>query len=88
MNFFLQEGRVGIFYNQKTRFYGIDLKGSSGSQKIDFCPWCNARLPEDLSEKYVQLIFEELGFNPLDIKYKKSLPAEFKSDEWWKKRGL
>jgi hypothetical protein len=88
MDFFLEEERVGIFYDKKTRFYGINLRESSGVQKIDFCPWCNARLPGDLSEKYAQLVFDELEFNPLDKNYKKNLPAEFKSDEWWKKRNL
>jgi len=88
MDFFLHEKRVGISYDQKTRFYGINLKGSSGVQKIDFCPWCNSKLPEDLNDKYAQLVFDELGFNPLDTEYEKNLPSEFKSDEWWKRRGL
>jgi hypothetical protein len=59
---------------------------------ITNCPFCGAKLPENLIDEKDDTIYKELG---ADYLYdddgnppKKELPEEFKTDEWWKKRGL
>ena len=87
MGFFLKEGKIGISYDMKTRSYGVNLRGSSGIQKINFCPWCSSKLPTDLTENF----FSELSIvlnrhaTLFDID---QAPSEFHSDEWLEKRGL
>lgn len=60
---------------------------------IDYCPFCGEKLPVNLIDTREQVIQKELGidyvpsystFDNLDA----MLPEEFKTDEWWKKRGL
>ena len=88
MEFFLKEGKVSIFYDQRIRLYGIRLKESKNAiQKINFCPWCGAKLPVDLSDAFFselsKALNKEASLFDLEV-----APVEFKSDEWWKKRGL
>ena len=84
MDFFLNEGKVGISYCDQERLYSINLKSSGGLQAIYYCPWCSSKLPKDLGDEWFDTL-EELGFeNPYD----QEIPKEFKTDEWWKKRGL
>ncbi len=87
MEFLLEEEKVGISYDKKTRSYGINIIGSSAIQKISYCPWCNSKLPSDLTDKFFSelscAINKEATLFDIDLS-----PAEFKTDEWWKKRGL
>ena len=53
---------------------------------MDFCPFCGAKLPERLDEKLTEILKNEYGLESWKD-YKKA-PKEFKTDEWWKKRGL
>ena len=58
--------------------------------RVDFCPFCGTKLPKDLTEEWFDILEKEYG---LDDPYyypeqKKLIPEEFKTDEWWKKRGL
>lgn len=58
-------------------------------QSMEYCPWCGTKLPEDLGEKWVAVIKEELGYDDpfFELGYD-NLPEEFRTDAWWKKRGL
>jgi len=85
MIFFLNEKKVGIQYNNTERLYSINLITSGGLQKIYFCPWCGSKLPKDLTDELSEIVFDELNLDGFDDP---RLPEEFKSDEWWKKRGL
>lgn len=55
-----------------------------------YCPWCVKVLPKDLTVEYNEIVQRECGINTreIDITCEFDLPEEFKSDEWWKKRGL
>lgn len=56
---------------------------------IEFCPWCSAKLPESLSDVRDSILLDEYGIDDeFDKKQAKKIPAEFLTDEWWKKRGL
>ena len=98
----LKDERVTISYLPRYRTYSIDvidwyipkdeidtIKDSiSARQNIVYCPWCGKRLPEDLTEKWFEVLKKEYGILHPFNKDKKRVPEEFKTDEWWKKRGL
>ena len=85
MNYFLDEGKVSITYDPRFRNYSIKLEGSDASQTVYFCSWCGEKLPSDLSKELESIIFDELD---LDDFQDPRMPEEFKTDAWWKNRGL
>ena len=76
-----------IHYEPVTRHYAIHTPNNhSGNIKsIWYCPWCGKKLPKDLGDEYDEEIFRMFGKYDYDSP---NLPEEFKTDEWWKKRGL
>jgi hypothetical protein len=56
---------------------------------MQYCPFCGAKLHVDLfaNDEYYDALEEAVGKEFCDIK-EEEIPEEFKSDEWWKKRGL
>ena len=92
MEDFLNDPLVPIIYYPHLREYNILLKKLSGGlQGIYYCPWCGAKLPKDLRDEFFDIFYDELKFTPkkgLGILETPGLPEEFKTDEWWKKRGL
>ena len=92
LDFFLKEKKVSIGYNARFRSYYIPLAGLGGVQRITFCPWCGTKLPPALDDEYDEAISSILNIPieeiTLDPYHDPNLPAEFKSDEWWKKQGL
>ena len=82
----LNDQKMPLEYGRVDREYSIILNHCSAIQVLTYCPWCGAKLPESLREKYYNTLKKEYGFkHPFDDP---SIPEEFKSDEWWKKRGL
>lgn len=79
-----------IEYDLITRSYSLILhKGIDGTlRSIKFCPWCGSNLPKDLSSKWDEILLEEYGIEDPIFKDADRVPEEFKTDEWWKKRGL
>ncbi len=92
---------VEITYSAILREYSI---GSNRRQPISHCPWCGAKLPTNLRKDYRHILRQEHGIevdlyirladkcdNPKtdqELCETLDVPDEFKSDEWWKKRGL
>jgi len=68
---------VHIEYINKFREVSININGSTSRQLIIFCPWCGSKLPTSLRDRW----FEERR-NLI------SIPIEFESDIWWKKRNI
>lgn len=90
MNINLEDERVQIFYSETMRRYYInviDQNKVSATQALFYCPWCSMKLPKSLNKKYYEILENEYYLDVDDI-YKGVVPEEFKSDEWWKKRGL
>ena len=84
-------------YNPITKSYHFLLyetnKYCGTRYQLKHCPWCGTKLPEDLSEKMEEVLEAEYGITAKDWDSPKwnddtDLPEEFKTDEWWKKRGL
>ncbi len=87
---FLNDPIVPIIYYPHLREYNILLKRRSGGlQGICYCPWCGTKLPTSVRDEYFRILFDELHLEP-ELKETETpgLPEEFKTDEWWKKRGL
>ncbi len=73
-----------LYYNNVVDEYGIIIHdGGSSYLHILYCPFCGTKLPKSKRTSYFDLL-EGLKINPWD----NHIPEEFKSDEWWKKRGL
>ena|ERR1700729_2460964 len=57
-----------------------------------YCPWCGEELPRYLGEEWDECLFKELGISVSDPNFGYedilTLPVEFQTDEWWKKRRL
>ncbi|MCP5468591.1 MAG: hypothetical protein H7A32_04915 [Deltaproteobacteria bacterium] len=83
----LQEKEVLIDYEPKFREYGIFASPEKTSvQIISFCPWCGKKLPSSLGDQWFKEIMDELHIDPVHDEEK--ITQEYKSDSWWKQRGL
>jgi hypothetical protein len=81
-----------IDFDLSKRYFGIFQINTPYSIEIKHCPFCGKKLPDNLIDEKWDTIFSELGKDFLADEDgnppKKELPPEFKTDEWWKKRGL
>lgn len=84
-----------IWYQRDHRAYHIfQYTGDDhwgGGLLINYCPFCGAKLPEELDEIDMEpFLRKEYGWTDDDCwgHPMRELPPEFQTDEWWKKRGL
>jgi len=84
-------------YVPHDRYYGITVpKWYLRKNEVDFayantfCPSCGTKFPSDLSSVRYEILKNEYGIedSPFNKKQKKLIPKEFKTEEWWRKRGL
>lgn len=82
-------------YDPVLRRYFIDVRSEYGGavQLIRHCPWCGKCFPRSLLNEFVEELKKKLNIKTNDIGFgelreRKDIPQEFKSDEWWKKRGF
>lgn len=92
MEEFCSQKNKFIDYDPSVRSYMFYLADDShGTRQImRYCFWCGSKLPKDLSEEWEYILKKEYGLEKpgrLPPNTKK-IPPEFKTDEWWKKRGL
>jgi hypothetical protein len=72
-----------IVYLPQFDEYGIIIHdGGSSKVRIEFCPWCGAKLAESKREQWVQEL-ENRGIDPGG----EAVPKAFESDEWYRGRG-
>ena len=94
-----RENDLLIDYESCVRSYCFRLyhdgKYLGAAQEFWYCPWCGGKLPDDLNEKWGELLEQEHGFISDDHFFNENgqwdeslIPEEFRTDEWWKKRGL
>jgi hypothetical protein len=85
----INDPRVFIDYNKKTREYFIETVDKQIIRVIYRCPWCGKKLPKTLRKKWFLILEKEYGIDdPLNKTQINLIPEEFKTDEWWIKRGL
>jgi hypothetical protein len=89
MKIFLENPKTLLQYYPIVREYAFTISNSPAVQLLSYCPWCGTKLPESLEDTYYEILEKEYGiFRGVDIKHDRRIPQEFKSNEWWKKRGL
>lgn len=75
-------------YFPELREYCFDIVEDDEYETFGYCPWCGTKLPKNLTRTWVQILEEEFGVkNPLFAPQNR-IPGEFRTDQWWKKRGL
>jgi hypothetical protein len=87
----LNNCKIGILYDKACRFFSIKRPHpyKSGAHRIPHCPWCGKQFPKDLIDEWYGILEKEYGLDyPDGDSQSKLVPEEFKTDEWWKKRGL
>lgn len=86
---FLNDCKVGLKYHKDSREFTFLISRNMGRMGIYNCPWCGFKLPESLRSMRFDILEQEYG---LDAPHEKDqvakTPAEYLTDEWWKKRGL
>jgi hypothetical protein len=90
LKYYLDKG-VELEYESQFRAYYLKLQQDEDNctaQEIWYCPWCGTKLPKDLDGIWFKVLKEEYGITDPIVKDKDRIPPEFKTDEWWKKRGL
>ena len=76
-----------IDYEPIDRTYGI-LYDKRRITILEYCPWCAKAIPKRLVKEFLRTLKKEHGIEFPDFPDLKNVPEEFRSDEWWKKRGL
>ena len=76
-----------VDYEKMDRSYDLPCKNGT-VKEIAFCPWCGSKLPKDLIDEYYEILEKEFNITVVDHTHFSNVPEEFKTDEWWKKRGL
>ena len=75
-------GEAGPSTGWITPFKGISVE-------FDWCPWSGRPLPGGLRDQLFDIIENELGLSDFSVLSPISdLPEEYRSDEWWRKRGI
>jgi len=89
MEMFVEDPRIKIGYNPVHRMYNLEISSTGTVCLIYYCPSCGALLPENLVDEWFDILKKQFNIDdPYNEKQLKLIPEEFKSDEWWKKRGL
>lgn len=71
-----------LVYDDRFDEYGIPIRDGGRSQiVIAFCPWCGLDLPQSRRERW----FETLASLGYDEPWSQDIPADFKSDRWWRR---
>lgn len=88
----LEDPRIQIGYEPAFREYFVPFLYEGKMTSIYclyYCPWCGKKLPKDLRDEWFEVLEKEYNLDdPRDKEQEKLVPAEFHTDEWWKKRGL
>jgi hypothetical protein len=96
MRYLIEDPLAPIAYAPEIRSYALTIPSSylglnelCVSFIIAHCPRCGAQLPKDVADEWSEIVRKQFHItDELDEDQLKSLPQEFKTDEWWKKRGL
>ena len=83
-----------VAYDPRFREYGILVfdgsnLASPGQSHVQmaYCPWCGRKLPPSLRDVWFDTL-QRMGVEPDLLAENPAIPDEFRSDAWWKRRGL
>ena len=82
-----------VTYDSMTRDYYIryNINSETGigrGSDLTYCPWCGSKLPRALVSEWFNILENEYKIEVPDSTTLTNITEEFKSDAWWKKRGL
>ena len=82
MSKFIKDKEYPILYVRKFREYGLKIfDGGTSFIIMNFCPWCGKKLPNSLRDEWFEKVWA-LGLEPES----KNIPAELKTDKWWREK--
>ena len=56
---------------------------------LKYCPECGTEFPKELFDEWFEVVESQFGeIDIFDDEQIKNLPQEFKTEQWWRKRGL
>ena len=55
---------------------------------FDYCPWCGTKLPKSLNAEWAEEVKKKIGYDCVFVQEWEKLPEKYKTDQWWKERGL
>ena len=82
-----RNGDVIISYYPKTREYLSSHSEETGCD-INYCQWCGKKMPKSLVDEWFDILEKEYGITDPNHTEADKVPEEFKTDAWWRKRGL
>ena len=79
-----------LFYDPVVRSYSLKVSNSKDGthRPLVYCPWCGLKFPTDLGGTWMDVLKAEFGIHDPIFDDADKVPEEFKTDVWWKKRGL
>ena len=79
-----------VEYSPETRYYYFPLYGSNAGTHLSFghCPWCGNKLPKSLGEEWCAVVKNDLGIEDVDFEQWAKLPEKYKTEQWWRERGI
>lgn len=77
-----------IELEEEMRGYFIPTTPNGVVLALFFCPFCGVNLGKRLNAEYFDTLEKEYGIDDPDIINYTNIPDEFKTDEWWRRRGL
>jgi hypothetical protein len=89
MDEYLADGRPAVIYSPAVREYSVQDRDrrSQGVTMLRFCPWCGKELPVSLRDEWFSQL-QSLGYDPTPWADDPKFPDEYRSDVWWKGKGL
>ena len=88
MNAYATEKNSLLDYDSYIRSFMFFVDSPNGTHEhMNYCPWCGTQLPEELTEKWINLLNKKFGIEEPFREWDR-IPPEFKTDAWWKRRGL
>jgi len=93
----LEEHMKPLKYDFQSRTYMMEYHSYQKPRKnhvivcetLNYCPFCGAKFPEQLNSELSRILREEYHLQDAWEQLSAgNVPDEFKTDEWWKKRGL
>lgn len=81
---FIREDKLEIYYDPSRRVFQIGGKIFGMRQQIAFCPWTGNQLPLPLSG----VLSEMLASRDLSGLEPETWPDEWRTEQWWIKKGL
>ena len=85
---FVDDPRLPVHYTPHLREFWIStvVDGLPARQRILYCPWCGARLPETLRSPWHAELAAIAPDDPPPYDPDAWVPLAYRSDVWWKER--